>query len=105
MRMLLGLLFLIFAATAHAAEPPALTIHYFRADGCPHCEDAGAFFARLAAEEPRLIVRDYEVSHMALVPRILKALQTKIEEQLDEREPWARDLIDKLAREIEGAKA
>jgi len=42
-------------------------------------------------------MRDYEVSHMALVPRILKALQTKIEEQLDEREPWARDLIDKLA--------
>lgn len=57
------LLFFFLAMTAaQAAEPPALTIHYFRADGCPHCEDAGAFFARLAAEEPRIVVRDYEVS-------------------------------------------
>jgi hypothetical protein len=58
------LLFLFFLAmtAAQAAGPPALTIHYFRADGCPHCEDAGAFFARLAAEEPRIAVRDYEVS-------------------------------------------
>ncbi|MCZ7656038.1 MAG: hypothetical protein M5R42_19940 [Rhodocyclaceae bacterium] len=64
MRRLLRLVFLLFAALAPAiaAEPPALTIHYFHADGCPHCEDAGAFFARLAAEEPRLAVRDYEVS-------------------------------------------
>jgi long-chain acyl-CoA synthetase len=42
-------------------------------------------------------MHDYEISHMALVPRILKALQTKIEEQLDEREPWARDAIERLA--------
>ncbi|MCW5594613.1 MAG: NrdH-redoxin [Rhodocyclaceae bacterium] len=64
MRRLLWPVFLLFAALAPAlaAEPPALTIHYFRADGCPHCEDAGAFFARLAAEEPRIAVRDYEVS-------------------------------------------
>jgi long-chain acyl-CoA synthetase len=48
-------------------------------------------------------MREYEVSHMAIVPRILKALQTKIEEQLDEREPWARDLIDKLANLNEAA--
>ncbi len=65
MRALL-LAFLILAMPvlpASAAEPPALTIHYFRADGCPHCEDAGAFLARLAAEEPRLAVRGYEISH------------------------------------------
>jgi len=77
MRMLLGLLFLIFAA-AQAAEPPSLTIHYFRADGCPHCEDAGAFFAGLAAEEPRLAVRDYEISrdpeNRALFQAALQAL-------------------------------
>jgi long-chain acyl-CoA synthetase len=48
-------------------------------------------------------MRDYEISHMALVPRILKALEAKIEEQLDEREPWARDLIDKLANFNEAA--
>jgi hypothetical protein len=61
--LLLALLLIL--APAQAAEPPAVTIHYFRADGCPHCEDAGAFFARLAAEEPRIAVRDYEVSRDA----------------------------------------
>ena len=79
-----GLLFflLLILAPAQAAEPPALTIHYFRADGCPHCDDAGAFFARLAAEEPRLAVRDYEVSrdpeNRALFQAALDAL--KVEE-------------------------
>ena len=78
------LLFLFFLAmtAAQAAEPPALTIHYFRAEGCPHCEDAGAFFARLAAEEPRVVVRDYEVSrdpeNRALFQAALDAL--KVEE-------------------------
>lgn len=37
------------------------------------------------------------VTHIALVPRILKALQTKIEEQLDAREPWERTLVERLA--------
>ena len=72
------LLFLLAMSAAHAVEPPALTIHYFRADGCPHCEDAGAFFARLAAEEPRIAVRDYEISrdpeNRALFQAALQAL-------------------------------
>jgi long-chain acyl-CoA synthetase len=38
----------------------------------------------------------YEVTHIALVPRMLKALQTKLEEQLDEREPWARTMVERL---------
>jgi long-chain acyl-CoA synthetase len=42
-------------------------------------------------------MRDYDISHVSLVPRILKALQTKIEEQLDTRESWQRDAIDRLA--------
>ena len=81
---MLRLLFLILLAmtAAQAAEPPALTIHYFRAEGCPHCEDAGAFFARLAAEEPRIVVRDYEVgrdaANRALFQGALEAL--KVEE-------------------------
>jgi long-chain acyl-CoA synthetase len=48
-------------------------------------------------------MRDYDISHLALVPRILKALQTKIEEQLDAREPWQRDLIDRLSALNEAA--
>lgn len=39
----------------------------------------------------------YGITHIALVPRILKALESKIEEQLDEREPWQRTLVDRLA--------
>lgn len=42
-------------------------------------------------------MRDHEISHIALVPRILKALQTKIEEQLDAREGWQRDALERLA--------
>jgi long-chain acyl-CoA synthetase len=42
-------------------------------------------------------MRDYEISHIALVPRILKALEAKIEEQLDARQDWQRDAIDRLA--------
>jgi long-chain acyl-CoA synthetase len=47
----------------------------------------------------------YEVTHIALVPRMLKALQTKLEEQLDEREPWARTLVERLASLNEVATA
>ena len=71
-------LFLLAMTAAQAAGPPSLTIHYFRAEGCPHCEDAGAFFARLAAEEPRIAVRDYEISrdaeNRALFQAALQAL-------------------------------
>jgi long-chain acyl-CoA synthetase len=41
-------------------------------------------------------MREYGVSHMALVPRILKALETRIREQLDEREEFERNVIDRL---------
>ncbi|HEY6878790.1 MAG TPA: AMP-binding protein [Polyangiales bacterium] len=47
----------------------------------------------------------YEITHIALVPRMLKALQTKLEEQLDEREPWARTVIERLAQLNEVATA
>ncbi len=38
-----------------------ITVHYFRAEGCPHCEDAGRFLRRLAANDPRIVIQDYEV--------------------------------------------
>ena len=47
----------------------------------------------------------YGITHTALVPRILEALQTKIEEQLDAREPWQRTLVDRLANLNELATA
>ncbi|MFM2418821.1 MAG: hypothetical protein RL385_3544 [Pseudomonadota bacterium] len=41
-------------------------------------------------------MREYGVSHMALVPRILKALETRIREQLDGREEYQRNIIERL---------
>ncbi|MFM2419899.1 MAG: hypothetical protein RL385_4622, partial [Pseudomonadota bacterium] len=41
-------------------------------------------------------MREHGVSHMALVPRILKALETRIREQLDEREDYQRNIIERL---------
>ncbi len=43
-------------------------------------------------------MREHGITHMALVPRILKALRTKIDEQLDDKPKWQRDLIEGLAR-------
>ncbi len=70
----LMLLLLLLAGSAAAAgeasgageraAPPVVTIHYFRAEGCPHCANAGAFLERYAAD-PRIAVRDYEVRHDA----------------------------------------
>jgi hypothetical protein len=58
---LLALLLLV--PSSLLAENAPLTIHYFRAEGCPHCGDAGAFLAELASREPRLMVREYEVKN------------------------------------------
>lgn len=64
---MLRLLFLLLLAGAAlgavAAEPAMVTVHYFRAEGCPHCTQAGSFLQRLAAEEPGMRVRDYEVQY------------------------------------------
>jgi glutaredoxin len=38
-----------------------VTVHYFRAEGCPHCEEAGRFLHRLAANDPRIFIQDYEI--------------------------------------------
>ncbi len=56
-------LFLACAFPAHGERNggESVTVHYFRAEGCPHCEDAGRFLARLAADDPRIVIRDYEV--------------------------------------------
>lgn len=42
-------------------------------------------------------MREHGVSHMALVPRILRALETKIEEQLEERGDFQRSVIHRLS--------
>jgi len=42
-------------------------------------------------------MKEHGISHIALVPRILRALETKIEEQLDERDDWQRTLIQRLS--------
>jgi long-chain acyl-CoA synthetase len=42
-------------------------------------------------------MKAYGITHMALVPRILKALETRIEDQLDERSEFERNTLDRLA--------
>jgi long-chain acyl-CoA synthetase len=42
-------------------------------------------------------MRDHDITHMALVPRILKALQTKIEEELDDKPEFQRNFVNRLA--------
>jgi glutaredoxin len=44
------------------ATSPDVIIHYFRADGCPHCEHAGAFLSRYKTDA-RILVRDYEIKY------------------------------------------
>lgn len=68
----LAFLLLLFAGDAAAADDgsgsgerparPAVTIHYFRAEGCPHCADAGEFLKRYAGDA-RITIRDYEIRH------------------------------------------
>jgi hypothetical protein len=59
---LLLILLLILAPACAAEPPPRLTIHYFRADGCPHCEHAGEFLGRYAGDA-RIAVREYEIKY------------------------------------------
>ena len=49
------------AGNVESASAP-VTIHYFRADGCPHCEDAGAFLARYR-RDARIAIHEYEVKY------------------------------------------
>lgn len=48
--------------TSKADATSAVTIHYFRADGCPHCEHAGDFLKRYATHA-RVVIHDYEVKY------------------------------------------
>lgn len=50
----------------------------------------------LRAEFLAPTMKRYGVTHTALVPRILRALRERIEEQLDERPAWQRHALDSL---------
>jgi long-chain acyl-CoA synthetase len=41
-------------------------------------------------------MKTYSVTHMSLVPMVLKALERRIREQLDARPPWQRRILDNL---------
>ncbi len=43
-------------------------------------------------------MKRYEITHMALVPMILKSLETRIRESLDELPSWQRTLVDGLSQ-------
>lgn len=54
---------LIFVVPVFSQSTPgeSVTVHYFRAEGCPHCEDAGRFIRQLAENDPRIVIQDYEI--------------------------------------------
>jgi glutaredoxin len=58
-----GVSILFFAppVCSQARVGESVTVHYFRAEGCPHCEDAGRFLRQLAAGDPRIEIQDYEI--------------------------------------------
>jgi glutaredoxin len=78
---------LLLSGVPVAAQSPAgppervpdgtVTIHVFRADGCPHCEKALEFLKRYE-NEPRVSVRDYEVGsnprNLERFERVLRGL-------------------------------
>lgn len=47
--------------TAPQTEPPRVTLLFFWGVGCPHCEQAKPFVARLGKERPRLTLESIEV--------------------------------------------
>lgn len=79
MRWILRLLCMVFVAGVHpagAAEPPAVTIHYFRTEGCPHCDHAGDFLRRYDADA-RIVIREYEVKYDPVGrERFIKVVET-----------------------------
>lgn len=53
----------------------------------------------------RSAIKQYEISHMALVPTILKNLEKRLRERLDDLEDWQRRIIDSLTKVNEFATA
>lgn len=64
---------------AQSGSGDSVTVHYFRAEGCPHCEEAGRFLRRLAANDPRIVIQDYEVeldeTGRELYTRVIESLK------------------------------
>lgn len=46
----------------------------------------------------RSTLKEYAITHIALVPTILKNLETKLRERLDELPDWQRTIVDSLKR-------
>ncbi len=63
----LAVLFLsLWAQASFAGDAPAQArVYLFWAAGCPHCEKEIDFLKRLATEDPRVSVRDFEVTRDA----------------------------------------
>jgi long-chain acyl-CoA synthetase len=53
----------------------------------------------------RASLKKYEISHMALVPTILKNLEKRLRERLDELPDWQRRVVDSLTKVNEWATA
>jgi glutaredoxin len=72
--LLLGAALLVAAAPARAAGDVELEL--FTRPGCPHCADAKAFLAELAARRPELVVVERDVTADPAALERLRALST-----------------------------
>ncbi len=79
----MALLALASAAPAHAQEMQnKVALHFFWAEGCPHCADEKPFLQQLEQRYDGLEVRSYEVTHSPenaeLLRRAAQELNTKV---------------------------
>ena len=75
MRRLLAMLLMLLALPAAAAE---VDVHVFWRIGCPHCEREIEFLDRLAASNPGIRVRKYEVSRERANARLMVQMADRL---------------------------
>jgi len=70
-------LFALLAAAAGAQPAGRVDVYLFWAFGCPHCECEIDFLKRLEAEEPRLRVRHFKASRVAMMSLRITGVTTR----------------------------
>ena len=77
-RQAIAALFFALLAVNVAAQPSArVDLYLFWAIGCPHCEREIDFLKRLEAEEPRLRVRHFKASRVAMMSLRITGVTTR----------------------------
>lgn len=59
-------------------QSPAVTLHFFWGEGCPHCERAKLYLNDVHRRFPRLEIRSYEVLHNERNLQLLMTMSSKL---------------------------